>query len=183
MTDTMVTTSEPENSTAAKGAGTIAQVVVCRSTKGVSLKVKTYPVVEEFAKSLGDGDYQDVKLYSGGRYWHPISSKALNIYNYDSKTTKVGLLTVAHSGGPAFTCQFTQPGPLYDTSGVLNISFLRLVGVSVGSGVTFGITGVFEMDFLKRMRDQIGAACRQFYINYMRPVDLSVTISAQDLQL
>ena len=171
--------TEPEISTVTKSGTIVTQVTISRSPKGVSLTVTAQPAVEEFARALGDGDSQDVRVY--GRYWHQIGNMPLRIYNHDSKLVKLEMLSVEDQGSK-IAFRYDQPGhPLYDGNGCLNLSFLRLVGISEGAGVTFGVSGVYTLENLRRIRDHISVAGRKFYVHYMRPVDLSVTISTQDL--
>ena len=178
----VVLDNNSEMSKIIKRGETVTQVILHRSMKGVSLQVKAHPAIEEFARALGDGEAQDIKIY--GRHWHAIGDKPLRIYNNDLKVFKCESLTTDDPGNAKIGFRYDQPGqPLIDGNGFLNISFLRLVGVSEGGGVTFGISGVYTLDSLKRIRDSISSACRKFYVHYMRPVDLSVTISTQDLQL
>ena len=177
----IATVIEPETSQVVKRGQIVTEVILHRSMKGVSLQVKTNPAIEEFAKALGDGESMDIKNY--GRHWHPIGDTPLRVYNHDPKLAKMEVITVDDSSGKV-AFRYDQPGqPLYDTNGFLNLSFLRLVGVSEGAGVAFGISGIYTLDSLRRIRDHISAAGRKFYIHYMRPVDVSVTISTQELQL
>jgi hypothetical protein len=61
------------------------------------------------------------------------------------------------------------------------MSFLRLAGTSEGNGVTFGVKGVYSLESLRNLRDKISASARQLYIEYLRPVDLTVTVSTQEM--
>lgn len=172
---------DSETSSIVKKGEIVTQVVLNRSMKGVTIQVKGHPAIEAFARGLGDGESQDIKLY--GRHWHPVGDTALRVYNYDPKVFKLDQLQVDDPGIKIWA-RYDIPGqPLYDSEGRLNLSFLRLAGISDGPGITFGISGVYTLDRLRLIRDHISAACRRFYVNYMRPVDLSVTISTQELLL
>lgn len=175
---------EPETSKVVKSGEIVTQVTLHRSMRGLTVSVKAHEAVEEFAKALGDGESQDIKIY--GRHWHPVGDSILRIYNHDPKLARIEALTVEgwNGGKENLVARYDRPGnPLFDEHGYLNISFLRLVGVSSGPGVTFGVSGIYTLENLRVIRDKISAACRKFYVHYMRPVDLSVTISTQELQL
>ena len=175
---------EPETSKVVKSGEIVTQVILHRSMKGLTVNIKAHEAVEEFSRALGDGESQDIKIY--GRHWHPVGDTPLRIYNHDPKLAKIEPMVVVGwgNGKENLVARYDRPGhPLLDEHGYLNISYLRLVGVSSGPGITFGVSGIYTLENLRAMRDKISAACRQFYIHYMRPVDLSVTISTQELQL
>jgi hypothetical protein len=60
---------------------------------------------------------------------------------------------------------------------VINISFLRLVGISEGNGITFEIRGVLTKDGTRELSDSIGQAARSFYEQYLRDLKMVSTLS------
>ena len=154
---------------------------------GVQITVKALPRVEEFMASLGGGEIVDVS--SCGRYWQPINGQPLNAYVIQSFMSK-------HQSDDGSSISFDRLGhPIVsipeggsEKYPIVNLSFLRLRGISEGNGITFGIKGVYSMDELRSIRDKVNVAQRRFYIDYIRPVDLlgtvfSVEISSQEVQL
>ena len=142
---------------------------------GLTVSVKTHRNVEEFARAMGTGEASDVVLI--GRYWRPVGEQPLMVYD----SSFIASETLKTDEGRAF--RFDRVGqPLIADDGTINISFLRLVGVSEGAGVTFRVEGIFSVENLRFTRDVISSACRRFYIQYMRPVDLTVQISTQEIQ-
>lgn len=159
---------------------TCIQVNLRRSAIGLMVNVKALPRVEDFVRSLGSGETVDVRTL--GRHWVPNKEQVLAVY---AMATNPGSLTT--DSGLRF--RIDRPGwPLseYDanslTAGeVINLSFLRLAGISEGDGVTFGVKGVFTMEALNRLRDGIGDASRRFYISYMKPINLTVMVCTQEM--
>ena len=142
---------------------------------GLTVSVKTHRNVEEFAKAMGTGEASDIVLI--GRYWQPVGTQPLMVYD----SSFIAPEALKTDEGRAF--RFDRVGqPLIADDGTVNISFLRLVGVSEGAGVTFRVAGIFSVDSLRFTRDMISSACKKFYIHYMRPVDLTVQISTQEIQ-
>lgn len=180
-----------------KRGETTMQVRLKRNTVGLFVSVKVHPGVEEFARALGSGDIQDVRAL--GRYWTPVGVRPssnpaecpLGTYNM---TNNPGLI----NAGSGVMFRLDRPGqPLSEPSGVptttrsrngdndipvINLSFLRLQGVSEGAGVNFHVKGVYTMDAVKSLAEQIKDACRAFYAMYLKPIDLAVVVSTQELQ-
>lgn len=153
------------------------QTGIYRSPKfpsGIMINVKAVKGVESFMEMLGSGRQIDVDV--SGRHWRALQSETLKVYELN---TPLGT-----DNGKEVDFQLDRVGyPLIDGDGIVNLSFLRLVGISDGAGVSFGLKGVFSLGELRDTRDKIARMQRQFYINYMRPVDLSIQISTGELQL
>ena len=62
----------------------------------------------------------------------------------------------------------------------INLSFLRLVGISEGAGVTFAVRGVHTYEALTQMRESLGEAYKRFYRTYMKPICMSITVSTSE---
>lgn len=156
---------------------------------GMFLSVKTHPAVEDFMRSLstypGGNDPITIDVGVVGRHWVPIGGNPLIAYNFVEKLRDLDEMdsedgrayTLNHIGQPLLVSDPDARRPL------INLSFLRLRGVSEGSGVTFGIHGVNSLDQLRSTRDQLSSAVRKFYTRYLKPVDLSVICSTQELSI
>lgn len=155
------------------------QTTLSRTYLGLTLNVKVHPRVEEFIRGLGTGTPEDAKRY--GRYWSSVDKdKVLTVYDL---TQTLGSVPIG--GGNYFRLdRIAQPlfesGEGNPNHGSVNLSFLRLVGASEGSGVSFRVNGVHTLDAIRQMRDKIGEAAQSFYINYLKPVNLDVQISTQE---
>jgi len=139
---------------------------------GLMVSVKAHPALEEFCKNtIGDGKLIPVELINKG--WVGTDpSKGLQCYNLPNRFTHV-TGNIALDLGPIGT-------PLYQGDTV-NLSFLRLAGISEGAGVSFYCKGVFSQDTMRNMKDKIGIATRALYNEYLRPVDMSIQVSTQEI--
>lgn len=158
---------------------------------GMFLSVKTHPAVEDFMRTLstypgGQSEPLIVDASTVGRHWVPIGGAPLVAYQFVEKLDNYDAMlddgdgrsyTMNHLGQPLLISDPDARRPL------INLSFLRLRGVSEGGGVTFGIHGVHSLDQLRTMRDQLSGAVRKFYTKYLKPVDLSVICSTQELSI
>jgi hypothetical protein len=155
-------------------------VGLSRHKAGLKLQVKGLPIVEDFFRDFAQGEVQPVVNHA--RHWYPVSGKPLMVYalpkslgqmvaDDDTRFTldKVGnpLLIQTHADRP-------------DTS--LNLSFLRLVGISEGDGVAFTVKGAMDLEETRRLAQRIMLASRRFFIAYMRPVNINVFVSTQEMR-
>jgi hypothetical protein len=167
------------DATLVKGGETLAEISLNRSSKGLTVSVKTHPIIEEFARGLSSNN-SPVPITLMGRHWHQIGDQPLMVYEIDPSLFKVEQVRTEDG----FSFRVDRAGvPLIHEDGTLTMGFMRLAGISDGSGVTFGVSGVYTLDALKLLRDRILVASRKYYVHYIRPVDLSVTMSTQELQL
>jgi len=158
-----------------KGAVKRIQIGLYRTFKGIQLSVKVSPEVEEFARTISDGQIVNVKMV--GRHWRTAEdAKPLQFYNLAEEYSR----TLVNE--PLGYRLDAIGQPLFDPeSGAINLSFLRLVGISEGAGVTFTIRQVSSLDGLRQMRDALGKAGTKFYRDLIRPVDLPISISTQEI--
>jgi hypothetical protein len=163
--------SDPLTIAISKNGENPIQISLDRSYIGLTVEVKTTRSVEEFMKSLGGGAHLPVETM--GRYWqHPVVGQKLLAYELTANVDVSRVFELGCVGHPL----------LHHDTGQVNLSFLRLIGVSEGVGVKFGVKGVFSWDSVHELRDMLGKAVKQFYIDYMKPMHLTVMISTQDLR-
>ena len=149
---------------------------VSKAGASYAIKVKALPFIEEFMKSLGDGKSQHVEAW--GKDWLSVPEpdgvvRPLMIYTMND-------LSSAHSQG--YTLD--NPGhPIYSyhEDGLFNLSFLRIVGISDGDGVTFGMSTPANLTMMETLRDQVNKYVGQFFRDYIRPVHLQVVVSTREL--
>jgi len=173
--------------TIVKRGETVIDARLCRGGRstddsfGLTMTIKVHPRIEQFMRSLGTGTGEDVKRY--GRYWSAEQGKVLLVYDMSNP---LGITSMPN--GVSF--RLDRPGHLISEQALdgmghnnscVNLSFLRLLGASEGIGVNFHVNGVYTLDAIKQMRDKIGEAAQVFYIAYIKPVDLDVMISTQDI--
>ena len=157
-----------------KGGVQRIKVTLCRSKVGVTVAVKTHPDIEEFFSSLASGRTVLVEAY--GRFWQSIEPVG-HLYAYAP-----ALPSPANTlDDPALFTISSLGQPLLSDTGVVNLSFLRLVGSSEGAGVTFSLKGVSSWAGLEELRDKLTKALKLYYIQYMKPLQFTVTVSTQEL--
>ena len=177
----------PEDLKVVKRGETVINMTFRRSMTGLTLSVKTHPLVEEFFRNLSTGEQSDVR--TAGRYWTPLAKDAtLMAYNL---AEAIPLLHVDAKrrvrfdwlGRQLISNQEQTRGPEGGELGGnpngrvdLNLSFLRLQGIGDGAGVTFQLKGVFSDQAVQEMHDHLSEGVKRFYQTYMRPVNLNVQV-------
>jgi hypothetical protein len=181
------------------------QVSLSRNTDGLLVKVWAQPKVEDFVRSLGTGEKLDVATI--GRHWLPSGkdkSAPLLVY---ALTQAVGPMNVDEAG---FSFSIDRPGyPLVEaassgdgempssasafvarygsrpkrpqTNEMLNMGFLRLVGISGESGVSFVVHGVYTREGINMLAARIEEASRKFYKEFLKPYRVIVTVSTMPI--
>ena len=176
-----------------KRGETSLTMTLIRSSSGLTVAVKAHPSVEAFIRGLGDGQTVDVK--AAGPYWRPVSREGRPLMVYTQTQTVEPV--VLNSGDFANINRCGQPmienqsndgsGLTLSISGrgrqLVNLSFLRLVGISEGPGITFAVRGVHTYEAVNRMRELIGEAYKQFYRVYMKPIKMDIVVSTSETSL
>lgn len=141
-------------------------------TIGVIVTVKVHPVVEEFMRSLGDGGSQPIDV-AHGRGWYEIGEAGpILVWNMDKPLDKFQTRN--------WTIDKPSASLQDEKYGHNNLSWLRIVGVSKGEGVTFGVKGVYSTTGLNKLRESFGTSLDDFYKSYIIPVDMYVSMTIQD---
>jgi hypothetical protein len=161
-----------------KGGRIQIQTGFHRTAKGLVVTVKTAPEIEEYFNTISNG--QKALVSTHGRLWQCVE-EPLAAYVIPQGMGDLNALvnkkfyTLNSLGGQML---FNVHSP----DDCVNLAFIRLVGASEGAGKEFRIrNAIFSLPGLKKIRDLCAEAQRDFYINYMRPVDLTVTISTQEV--
>lgn len=168
-----------------KRGETSLTVSLVRSISGLTIAVKTHPAVEAFIRGLGSGESTDVK--AGGPYWRLISREAppLRIYTVTESVNPIVLdngeqVTIGRPGYPIIEAGTDSSGR---TRQIINLSFLRLVGISEGAGITFVLRGVHTYEAVAAMKEKIGEGYKRFYLTYMKPLKMDIVVSTQETML
>lgn len=161
-----------------KNSDLCIHIGLSRSRHGIRLDVKTSPVVETFMRSLGNGEKQPISAW--GRDWVPDNEDTqLVVWRADS--SKIAKLTT--SSGIEYGLNYVAraldiSADLGTTKGVANLSFLRLVGVGEGNGVSFHIKNtVSSLSNMRDLKNLLGSAAKNLYADYIRPVNLNVYVA------
>lgn len=167
-----------------KRGETVMQISVKRNTGGLFIAAKVHPTIEEFIRSLGTGETQDIRAL--GRHWTPYPAGAeFAVYNMSTNPGVIGV------GNIQF--RLDQPGNmlLSDTAvahpngreylKAVNLSFLRIRGASESAGIRFHVRGVYTTEATLEIADRVKEACRAFYTMYLKPIDMTVMVQTQEI--
>ena len=169
-----------------KRGETSLTVSLSRSTSGLMVAVKAHPRVEAFMKSLGNGDVLDVK--AAGPYWRAIPRDGvLHVYTLTevipSFNLENGTAVTITRVGMALYEPFAAQADGSKAKPLINLSFLRLAGISEGAGVTFSVRGVHTHESLSKIKEDIGEGYRKFYYMFMKPIRMDIVVSTQETVL
>lgn len=188
-----------------KSGETCIQTTLSRHPDGLKVNVWTHPRVEDFVRSLGSGEHIDIQTI--GRYWSRPNirdekgkmipdERRLMVYFLEQSLGTLSVDTefsycLDKPGYPLVNGSDSPPGegdPAprgYKSLGsgreTLNISFLRLVGVSDGPGVSFTVRGVYSREAINRLGERIKQATNRFYREFLKPYKLIVTVSTMPI--
>ena len=176
----MSTTTNSEGETIlAKGGETVTRINIQRGKDGLKISVWAHPSIEAVMRDLA-GEYGRTGVLNYGSHW-TSKEQAFNVWDFPKE-----VFASFHRNEPPFTLNY--PGGtmlLQDSAGrhnhMLNLSFLRLEGISTGAGVTFTVKGVFQEDYINKLRDQIEQASITFYKAVLKPIELTITVTSQEM--
>jgi hypothetical protein len=140
-----------------------------RRSDGVTLVARADPRVEAFMSGLGYGESDPTDLY--GRMWVPSDpTKILRVYK-----SSVDL-------GGRFLDKYTMSYPCgaFDMEGLINLSFLRLVGLS--EGVSFRIELPMSRSRVGSLKNNILEGVQEFLREYIVPVHVNLKLVSQPVR-
>lgn len=138
--------------------------------------------------SLGSGEAFPTAKWS--RDWKKVSGDGDDLRAYDLSASGLGLQPYGSGqfycldrvgGAPWEARVISQGGRNVPIENVVNMSFLRLQGIST-QGIAFAFGGVFKSDDALRFVEDIKLAARTFYLNFLKPVNVIITLSTQELK-
>jgi hypothetical protein len=149
-----------------------------RNRIGLIVKVRTRPDVEEFISGLAQK--QTVPVDHVGPDWQNCDSsdKPLYFYQIDSRLDPNQFYSLDHITGPLLvvTNDRNVRAGLAPANEVVNLSFLRLVGVGSDSGIAVGIAGAYSGDYLRRVKALLPGAVKSFLQDYIVPVTINLQV-------
>jgi hypothetical protein len=166
-----------------KNGERVVSIDIARTKKrladvGFLVTVKVHPTIEEFFREMMQGQ-EPSPITTWGRQWVQVGDTPLLAYHLHSDLSgpRGGntLFRLDYVGKSALT--FKDPSTHENCT---NLGFLRMVGISEGAGVTFGVRGVYERDTLRAMQDSVLRASARFYEQYLKPINLSIHVSTQE---
>lgn len=163
-----------------KSDTTWVEISADRAPSGLELLVKADPRVEEFFKALSGGGTETLDAY--GRNWHA----PLDVHGKPKYTIPLySVNEVVRCNGYSFTSLCL---PIVDEKmtikvgapPVINLSFLRFVGISQGSGVRFVIDGPISRPEINRLLNEpIKNAVTAFVRDYITPTHATLRVISQ----
>lgn len=138
----------------------LAQINVRRVPRGLRMSIKVHPSVEAAIKALGDG--KQIRANTHGRLWKDAPLAWTLTDAEAARGQDYGLERLGWS--------------LLD-EGYLNLSFLRLVGVS--EGVTFDVEGVYSQEFITDLVRRVQQGMKSLYLSLIRPVNYTVHLTTR----
>src|SRR3990172_9347751 len=166
-----------------KKSETLIMTSLSRSKAGFNVLIKTHPTVEEFMKNLGIGA-EEVSPFNYGRHWSLPKGALRELTAYWLPEELNGILPTDSTRLFYRLDRLGQPLMLEGEARgipIVNLSFLRLVGIGDGSGVTFNVSGVSSRDGIRELAAQLKQAQRAFNLAYMKPITINITMSSTEL--
>ena len=141
-----------------------------RHTKGIYVKVKVFPEVEEFFKQWGGGVKMPPMHH---RLWKTVNQNdgPLELWSFEKRLTQ---------SSEKYDIISTGAGLISESTGYPNLSFIRLVGASEGEGREFIIESVISNPELESLSNRIGKAAERFYLEYIHPIHMRVYVGVLD---
>lgn len=165
-------------SSVSKGGELLLQTQIVRNKNGVNVTVRASSAIEDMMATMsGDATPQDVAMFH--RYWK--SERDLQVYALAAD------LAGLKGTSARMAYRLDRPGQPLDLppergllgTSVVNLSFLRLVGVS--GGITFTVNQVYSRDGVADLCKKLEEATRHFYIQYLKPVDMRIMVMTQEI--
>jgi hypothetical protein len=149
-----------------------------RTPKGLRLTTKVVPRIEEFFKVFTENVTKPLGLYT--RKWAtPGTDVPASVYT----SPNFNQLMHTGSGSQPYTLDaLGKPLVITDLPGgkAINLSFLRFVGISDPNGVSVTLDQMISTPELLNMKSSLREAAKQFYIDFMRPVGVTITVMSQE---
>ena len=164
-----------------KKGESLIQIIMNRSKLGVKLHVWVHPSVEALMQQM-HGELELINPTTFGRMWKAIGTEPLQAYWIDQTVfngplvTNNGLMYRLDKLGCAINLTDTTTG-----KSCINLSFIRLKGISEGQGVSFYVNNVMSTDAAREAANNIKLAMASFFISYMKNITFAITISSQEL--
>lgn len=156
------------NESVIKGGVCWLDFAVTRGPKGLEIYIKMDPRLAAFIKSLGSGAKGNTEEY--GRSWHSLTpGKSLEVYGMEQ-----------HVSSPTYTLDAVAEG-FKSRDGLVNLSFLRIVGVDEPQGMRFGVSGPFSKSYIREAMGDAIRETRNLIRDYVVPVQINLRISSQEV--
>jgi hypothetical protein len=148
-----------------------------RNRIGLILRLQARRDVEEFLSGLAQG--RTVAADAVGEGWYNCGPEGaqLEVYDADSPLDPRGY-SLDHVGGPLLITRNDNRvrAGLVAPDEMANLAFLRIVGISAEGGVTVGLVGAYSSEYVKRVRNILPGAIKQFLQDYLVPITVNLQV-------
>jgi hypothetical protein len=150
-----------------------------RNKVGLIIQVKARPDIEDFLRGLAHGGRAGVDAY-GDMWQNANGDKPLEYYHTDTRLESGRGYTLDGIGqAPLITNERQARNALLNggvADDIVNLGFLRLVGVSSPEGVTVGIAGAYSGEYLRRIKLLLPGAVKNFLQDYVVPITINLQV-------
>lgn len=145
---------------------------IAQKKDSVILSLKAHPVVETFFREVS-GDKTDQVAARGGGYWYGVEDKDLRIYKVGPGGFNGANYSLDNEGYQLMVDNGLGPQ-------TVNLSFLRLKGISGPNGVKLGVFGVMSLSSRRHLKDMVKAGVSRFVRDYLVPVTIELDIRVDE---
>lgn len=147
----------------------------------LSVYIKAHHTLADLLKSWGSGVSGGLLDY-GGRNWIFRDKPWPLVWDLSSTFDRPmsygdGFFTLSSPGQELYV----PPEICGTPGGIVNISYLRLVGIE--NGIEFELPGVFSVSLLKETQEKSTKAVKRLYVDYLLPLDLTAQVVTQETRL
>lgn len=146
-----------------------------RNTVGLLVHVHADSAIEEFFRTQSGGQTNVVELF--GQTWVSVEKgqqvEAYRCPKLPSNQFSLGRYTIEQVSRPLLTSNRDDGLSQFN---MVNLSFLKLVGISKPEGVRFGVIGAYSIDYIANLNRQLTAEVKQFLLDYITPVNVNLKI-------
>lgn len=139
-----------------------------RHREGIKVEVKIASEMEAFFEQWGGGGQEGL---SHGLSWKGVSGEKLTFWTFETTMPRVDV--------PETYSLFNTGASLLLGDGMVNLSFIRLVGASTGR--EFICDCVMSRNELERVAAKMRRAAELFYTEFIQPVHLNVFVGVRDV--
>jgi hypothetical protein len=144
-----------------------------RGSRGLIVSVKADKAIEEFFAAWANSRTRPLTDYS--RNWRPIGDRELSVWNTPEVAMPADISLYSIGGGLVVE---RYEADRDRRTAIVNLSFLRLVGIS--DGVEFTVAEVMDKDGVHRAFQGITKGLDTFYRQYLAPVKYTLELIAKE---
>lgn len=149
---------------------------VLSNTVGIVLTIKADPELETYMQALSKDRRMEVAAF-GDMWYNCGSDEALEVYTIDEQLnsriysfTNVALPLLITQNNDGRLRLNTEPDE------IVNLSFLKLVGIGKPEGITLGVAGAYSRQYVQSLQKKLPEATDAFLRDHLVPVTINLSI-------